>query len=134
VDPDPDPGGPKTCGSGFGSGSATLPVGVVAAVDGGGSRSSDGVPAVAVDGGDCESHLSAADGEVIFSFAFVLREFSQELYTGNLLQKPKVSQKSQKHFGHCKETPPLSSPCQHVPKSSQKIPYHFFYKKKVKVY
>ena len=24
MDPDPDPGGPKTCGSGFGSGSATL--------------------------------------------------------------------------------------------------------------
>jgi hypothetical protein len=27
MDPDPDPGGPKTCGSGFGSGSATLTAG-----------------------------------------------------------------------------------------------------------
>ncbi len=49
------------------------PVGVVAAVDGGGSRSSDGVPAVAVDDGDCESHLSDADKEVIFNFIFVSR-------------------------------------------------------------
>jgi hypothetical protein len=50
----------------------------VAAVDGGGSHSSDGVPAVAVDGGDCESHLSVADEEIIVIFAFVLRKFSQE--------------------------------------------------------
>ncbi len=46
----------------------SCPVGVVAAVDGGGSRSSDGVPAAVADGGDCESHLSAADGEDIFYF------------------------------------------------------------------
>ncbi len=56
----------------------SCPVVDVAAVDGGGSRSSDGVPAVAVDGGDCESHLSAADEEIIVIFAFVLRKFSQE--------------------------------------------------------
>jgi hypothetical protein len=72
----------------------SCPVGVVAAVDGGGSRSSDGVPAAVVDDGDCESHLSVADGEGIFNFAFVLRKFSQE--SSNLSQnRPKCREKSQ---------------------------------------
>ncbi len=66
----------------------SCPVGVVAAVDGGGSRSSDGVPAVVVDDGDCESHLSDADEEIIVNFALVLRKFSQE--SSNLSQnRPK---------------------------------------------
>ncbi len=66
----------------------SCPVGVVAAVDGGGSRSSDGVPAVAVDDGDCESHLSVADGEIIFNFVCFCGNFSQE--SSNLSQnRPK---------------------------------------------
>jgi hypothetical protein len=68
------------------------PVGAVAAVDGGGSRSSDGVPAVVADG-DGESHLSVADREeeVTFNFAIFLRKFSQE--SSDLSQKsPKMSQ------------------------------------------
>jgi hypothetical protein len=35
MDPDPDPGGPKTCGSGFGSGSATLEKSLVILDNGG---------------------------------------------------------------------------------------------------
>ncbi len=71
------------------------PVGVVAAVDGGGSRSSDGVPAVVVDG-DCESHLSVADGEIIVNFALVLRRFLQEY--SNLSQNRPKCHKNRKKF------------------------------------
>ena len=74
----------------------SCPVGVVAAVDGGGSRSSDGVPAVVVDDGDCESHLSDADEEIIVNFALVLRKFSQE--SSNLSQNRPKCHKNRKKF------------------------------------
>jgi hypothetical protein len=67
-----------------------------AGVDGGGSRSSDGVPAVAVADGDCESHLSVADGEIIVNFALVLRRFLQEY--SNLSQNRPKCHKNRKKF------------------------------------
>jgi hypothetical protein len=68
----------------------SCPVGVVAAVDGGGSRSSDGVPAAVVDG-DCESHLSAAEEEVIFNFVFVFADIFARIVRF-VAKSPKVSQ------------------------------------------